>query len=47
MIPGQAFYAGRLGGETDMWVSMIDVSLERVVRRVLQLRNAGVGSGLD
>ena len=33
MIPGQAFYAGRLGGETDMWVSMIDVSLARVVRR--------------
>lgn len=36
-----------VGGETDMWVSMIDVSLERVVRRVMQLRNAGVGSGLD
>jgi len=47
MIPGQSFNSGRLGGDTDMWVSMIDVSLERVVRRVMQLRNAGVGSGLD
>lgn len=46
MIPGH-FYAGRLGGDTYMWVSMIDVSIERVVRRVMQLRNAGVGSGLD
>ena len=47
MIPGQSFNARWLGGDTDMWVSMIDVSLERVVRRVMQLRNAGVGSGLD
>ena len=27
-------------------ISMIDVSLERVVRRVMQLRNAGVDCGL-
>jgi len=47
MIPEQSFNARRLGCETGMWVSMIDVSLERVVRRVMQLRNAGVGSGLD